>query len=85
MSSRILDLSFNLLRAVPVELLDIPSLEVLYFVQNKITSIEHLNHLGASLRSLELGSNRIRVNAFLSGIVNFLIGDSGDRKFRRLG
>lgn len=63
MSSRVLDLSFNLLRAVPVELLNIPALQVVYFVQNKITRIEHLGHLGASLRSLELGSNRIRVCA----------------------
>jgi Leucine-rich repeat (LRR) protein len=58
---RVLDLSFNLLRAVPVELLNIPALQTIYFVQNKITRIEYLGHLGASLRSLELGSNRIRV------------------------
>jgi protein phosphatase 1 regulatory subunit 7 len=61
MSLRVLDLSFNLLRAVPVELLKIPALQTIYFVQNKITRIEHLGHLGANLRSLELGSNRIRV------------------------
>ncbi|PVF92744.1 putative SDS22-protein phosphatase 1 regulatory subunit 7 [Serendipita vermifera] len=69
-SLRVLDLSFNLLRAVPVELLNIPSLQVLYFVQNKITQIEHLNHLGATLRSLELGSNRIRKIENLDELVN---------------
>lgn len=67
---RILDLSFNLLRAVPTELLKIPGLQVLYFVQNKITRIEHLAHLGASLRSLELGSNRIRAIENLDALVN---------------
>jgi Leucine-rich repeat (LRR) protein len=62
----ILDLSFNLLRAVPEELTRIPALRTLYFVQNKISHIDHLGHLGATLHSLELGGNRIRVNCMPS-------------------
>ncbi|CAG7852541.1 Protein phosphatase 1 regulatory subunit SDS22 [Serendipita indica DSM 11827] len=69
-SLRILDLSFNLLRAVPPELVNIPALQTIYFVQNKITRIEHFHHLGATLRSLELGSNRIRVIENLDALVN---------------
>ncbi|KAG8827992.1 hypothetical protein FRB91_003743 [Serendipita sp. 411] len=69
-SLRILDLSFNLLRSIPPELLNIPALQVLYFVQNKITKIEHLGHLGGSLRSLELGSNRIRAIENLDSLVS---------------
>ncbi|KAG8821722.1 hypothetical protein FRC17_009742 [Serendipita sp. 399] len=69
-SLRILDLSFNLLRSIPPELLNIPALQVVYFVQNKITKIEHLGHLGPSLRSLELGSNRIRTIENLDSLVN---------------
>lgn len=64
--SSTLDLSFNLLRAVPEELARIPALRTIYFVQNKISHIDHLGHLGATLQSLELGGNRIRVNYMLS-------------------
>lgn len=64
--SSTLDLSFNLLRAVPEELARIPALHTIYFVQNKISHIDHLGHLGATLQSLELGGNRIRVNCMLS-------------------
>ena len=64
--SSTLDLSFNLLRAVPEELARIPALRTIYFVQNKISHIDHLGHLGATLQSLELGGNRIRVNCVLS-------------------
>ena len=64
-----LDLSFNLLRAVPEELARIPALRTIYFVQNKISHIDHLGHLGATLQTLELGGNRIRVNYMLSSRV----------------
>jgi len=64
--SSTLDLSFNLLRAIPEELARIPALRTIYFVQNKISHIDHLGHLGATLQSLELGGNRIRVNCMLS-------------------
>jgi len=60
--SSTLDLSFNLLRGVPEELARIPALRIIYFVQNRISHIDHLGHLGATLQSLELGGNRIRVN-----------------------
>jgi Leucine-rich repeat (LRR) protein len=58
---RILDLSFNLLRSVPEVFLSLHSLDTVYFVQNKITTISNLQNL-TSLRSLELGGNRIRVS-----------------------
>ncbi|KAH8117697.1 L domain-like protein [Phellopilus nigrolimitatus] len=56
----VLDLSFNLLRAIPECLEHFQSLRTVYFVQNRISKIDGLSSLGASLRSLELGGNRIR-------------------------
>ncbi|KAF8322697.1 L domain-like protein, partial [Clavulina sp. PMI_390] len=69
---RILDLSFNLLRAVPPILDTLPSLHTVYFVQNKITKIDGLASpsIGASLTSLELGGNRIRMIEGLGALVN---------------
>lgn len=58
-----LDLSFNNLRAVPPTLGYLSALRTVYFVQNRIAKIDGLQSLGASLRSLELGGNRIRVRA----------------------
>lgn len=61
---RILDVSFNLLRAVPPVVATLSTLDTVYFVQNKISRIDGLSALGKTLRSLELGGNRIRVSAF---------------------
>lgn len=65
----VLDLSFNLLRAVPDRLEFLTSLDTIYFVQNKISKITGFNHSG-SLRSLELGGNRIRKMEGLDALVN---------------
>lgn len=58
----VLDFSFNLLRAVPETISSLTSLATIYFVQNKITKIDNLHPFGATLKSLELGGNRIRVS-----------------------
>ncbi len=55
---KILDLSFNLLKSIPSPLP--PTLEVVYFVQNKISQIHLAGDACQRLRSLELGGNRIR-------------------------
>ena len=60
-SCSVLDLSFNLLRHVPEALSHLHSLKTIYFVQNKISKITGLGSVGGTLRSLELGGNRIRV------------------------
>lgn len=65
----VLDLSFNLLRAVPDQLEYLPDLDTIYFVQNKISKITGLNH-SVALRSLELGGNRIRKIEGLDALVN---------------
>jgi protein phosphatase 1 regulatory subunit 7 len=56
----VLDLSFNLIRTVPEALLHLPALHTVYFVQNRISKINNLQ-ASVSLRSLELGGNKIRV------------------------
>lgn len=58
---RVLDLSFNLLRNVPSGLEQHQLLHTIFFVQNKIAKISGVQGLANSLRSLELGGNRIRV------------------------
>jgi hypothetical protein len=58
---RSLDVSFNLLRAIPEVISCLSSLEVVYFIQNKITEISSLDGVPTTLKSLELGGNRIRV------------------------
>lgn len=60
-SRSVLDLSFNLLKAIPEALTSLKSLKTVYFVQNKISKIQGLDSLGATLTSLELGGNKIRV------------------------
>jgi protein phosphatase 1 regulatory subunit 7 len=55
-----LDLSFNLLRSIPDALAHLPSLQTVYFVQNRISKITGLE-ASVSLTSLELGGNKIRV------------------------
>jgi protein phosphatase 1 regulatory subunit 7 len=62
---RVLDLSFNNFKAVPETLHHLPSLSTVYFVQNRISRINGLESLGSTLRSLELGGNRIRVSSLL--------------------
>ncbi|KAF8656879.1 hypothetical protein AX16_002425 [Volvariella volvacea WC 439] len=64
-----LDLSFNLLRSIPECLEKLQQLEMVYFVQNKITKISGL-HASVSLRSLELGGNRLRTIEGLDALVN---------------
>ena len=58
----VLDLSFNLLKAIPDTLHHLSSLRTIYFVQNRISRISDLQGVGATLRSLELGGNKLRVN-----------------------
>ncbi|PBL03723.1 L domain-like protein [Armillaria gallica] len=62
-----LDLSFNLLKHVPDVLESLPNLETVYFVQNRISRIEHLG-MCTKLKSLELGGNRIRDITSLSSL-----------------
>ncbi|KAF8639416.1 hypothetical protein AX17_001506 [Amanita inopinata Kibby_2008] len=66
---RTLDLSFNLFKSVPERLEFMPSLETIYFVQNRISKITGLNSL-VNLHSLELGGNRIRKIENLETLVN---------------
>ncbi|QRW18057.1 protein phosphatase 1 regulatory subunit 7 [Rhizoctonia solani] len=63
-----LDLSFNLLRSVPHGLERHRYLHTIYFVQNKISKISGVSGLSGSLRSLELGGNRIRTIEGLEGL-----------------
>jgi protein phosphatase 1 regulatory subunit 7 len=65
--SRTLDLSFNLIKHLPSEIFDtLTSLRTLYLVQNKVSKIAGLEGLAASLVSLELGGNRLRVSGSLT-------------------
>jgi protein phosphatase 1 regulatory subunit 7 len=83
-SHSVLDLSFNLLRHVPEALSHLHSLKTVYFVQNKISKITGLGSVGATLRSLELGGNRIRVIALIIAIIR----ESSSRwcsAYRRIG
>lgn len=57
---RTLDLSFNLIKTIPDALEHLPTLRVVYFVQNRISTISNLDK-ATDLTSLELGGNRIRV------------------------
>ncbi|KZS92389.1 putative SDS22-protein phosphatase 1 regulatory subunit 7 [Sistotremastrum niveocremeum HHB9708] len=65
-----LDLSFNLLRSIPKGISTLTHLTTLYFVQNKISHIDGLGNLGATLTSLELGGNRLRKIENLDALVN---------------
>lgn len=67
---KVLDLSFNLLKAVPNSLGSHPVIDTIYFVQNKISHIEHFDSVGTTLRSLELGGNRIRAIEKLDALTN---------------
>lgn len=60
-ANSVLDFSFNLLRNVPDRLEYLKSLHTVYFIQNKISKITGLTSC-SSLRSLELGGNKIRVS-----------------------
>ncbi len=64
---RTLDLSFNMLKHIPEEFeTHLKALKTIFFVQNKISHIANLAGLSATLRSLELGGNRIRVSCSIS-------------------
>ena len=60
----VLDLSFNNLKHIPKTLDKLTSLRTIYFVQNRIAHISGLEGVGRTLRSLELGGNRLRVISF---------------------
>ncbi|KAJ3355678.1 hypothetical protein GGF32_001844 [Allomyces javanicus] len=65
-----LDLSFNKIKRIPKGVFDkLSDLTDLYFVANKISTIEHLDGL-TSLRNLELGANRIRTIENLDHLTN---------------
>lgn len=61
-ATSVLDLSFNLLKSVPETLVHLKLLDTVYFVQNRISRISGLESVGATLRSLELGGNKLRVS-----------------------
>jgi len=66
----VLDLSFNLLKSIPDTLHHLSSLRTAYFVQNRISKITGLQGVGASLRSLELGGNKLRQIENLDALVS---------------
>lgn len=83
----VLDLSYNNLREVPKALQHLTSLKTVYFVQNKISEISGLGSVGATLRSLELGSNRIRACSNLIDAshyahfkISLFVSSSGNKK-----
>ncbi|GLB40197.1 putative thiamin pyrophosphokinase, catalytic domain [Lyophyllum shimeji] len=83
----VLDLSFNLLRAVPEGLELLTSLHTVYFVQNRISKINNLASC-TNLRSLELGGNRIRKIENLESLVNLeelWLGKNKIAKLENLG
>ncbi len=83
-----LDLSFNLVKHIPEELeTHLTSLKTIFFVQNRISHIANLNGLAATLRSVELGGNRLRVRYkyFSHGkYANFLTIGRNWKVWRRL-
>ncbi|KII89932.1 hypothetical protein PLICRDRAFT_40112 [Plicaturopsis crispa FD-325 SS-3] len=84
----VLDLSFNLLRAIPDTLEHLKSLSTIYFVQNRISHITGLEAVGATLRSLELGGNKIRKIENLDALVNLeelWLGKNKISKLENLG
>ncbi|KAH9037872.1 L domain-like protein [Lactarius pseudohatsudake] len=66
----VLDLSFNLLKSIPDTLHHLTSLRTIYFVQNRISKITGLQGVGETLRSLELGGNKLRKIENLDALVN---------------
>ncbi|KAI0925989.1 hypothetical protein AcW1_008276 [Taiwanofungus camphoratus] len=80
----VLDLSFNLLKRVPDTLACLRSLKTVFFVQNKISHISGFNGVGATLRSLELGGNRLRKIENLDALVNLEELWLGKNKITRL-
>ncbi|KAJ2086428.1 formin-binding protein [Coemansia sp. RSA 986] len=77
-----LDLSFNKIRAI--ENVDsLVHLRDLFFVSNKIQTIENLSRL-TMLRNLELGANRIRIIQNLDELVNLEELYLGKNKIARL-
>jgi len=84
----VLDLSFNILRSVPETLEHLKSLKIAYFVQNRISKISGLHGVGATLRSLELGGNKIRKIENLDALVNLeelWLGKNKIAKLENLG
>ncbi|KAG6917007.1 hypothetical protein DXG01_004272 [Tephrocybe rancida] len=82
-----LDLSFNLLKAIPERLASLVSLHTIYFVQNRISKINGLESC-VNLRSLELGGNRIRRIENLDSLVNLeelWLGKNKITKLENLG
>ncbi len=59
----VLDLSFNNIKHVPHSLGHLKSIKTIYFVQNRISHITGFEGVGSTLRSLELGGNKIRVSS----------------------
>jgi len=83
-----LDLSFNLLKTIPENLGSLQSLDTVYFVQNKISKIQFLDPLGPTLRSLELGGNKIRTIENLDALCNLQelwLGKNKITKLQNLG
>lgn len=51
---------------MPADQLDtLKAIKVLYFIQNKISHIEGLDGVAATLESVEFGGNKIRVSQML--------------------
>ncbi|KZP31664.1 L domain-like protein [Athelia psychrophila] len=84
----VLDLSFNLLKSVPETLVHLKLLDTVYFVQNRISRISGLESVGATLRSLELGGNKLRRIENLDALVNLeelWLGKNKISKLENLG
>jgi protein phosphatase 1 regulatory subunit 7 len=79
-----LDLSFNNIKSIPDTLFHLTSLTTIYFVQNRINKIENLSGLSKTLRSLELGGNRIRSIENLDDLANLEELWLGKNKIARL-
>lgn len=88
--NRTLDFSYNLLRTLlPASsstppLSALPQLETVYFIQNKLSRIEGLDGVANTLRSLELGGNRIREIKGIEKLVNLEELWLGKNKIRKL-
>ncbi|KIY43946.1 L domain-like protein [Fistulina hepatica ATCC 64428] len=79
----VLDLSFNIFKSIPECINRLAALHTVYFVQNRISTITHLE-LTTRLRSLELGGNRIRKIENLDTLVNLEELWLGKNKITRL-
>ncbi len=84
-SNRTLDLSFNNFRHPPI-LPSFKNISTLYLVQNKISKVDSgdLDWASGSMKSLELGGNRLRAIEGLEGMTRMEELWLGKNKIRKL-